>query len=80
MRAARWPIYPKARTVRKHLKALQRRAEFLKERIAAQPEKNLSYDISELKALQWAITKLERTESHGKDSTRGTAPSDRVAS
>lgn len=48
----------------RHLRALQRRADYLAERVAsARIQGNtLSYDISELHAIQWALDQLSRPE------------------
>ena len=50
-------------TPAKHMKALNRRADHLKTRVAANPK--LSYDRAELAALKWAMDELKDRVTRG---------------
>jgi len=49
---------PESKRARR-LGMLRRRAEHLQRRIEASPDKCLSYDVAELKALRWALSELD---------------------
>jgi hypothetical protein len=44
------------------IKTLRRRADYLTERITSNPDKTLSFDFAERKAILWAIEKIEQME------------------
>jgi hypothetical protein len=56
---------------RRRIEVLQKRATFLKSRIEASPNKDLSYDKAELSALTWEIARITGSgEDRSADDTR----------
>jgi seryl-tRNA synthetase len=45
----------------KHLRFLERRMKWLKERVAKSTDTEFTFDKSEIAALEWAITNLQHT-------------------